>query len=150
GRAPCSVDRRQERAASGRHRLRAGDQGQHGAAGDCAVAQMTGLPKPVLPKTVVPPRLRVRALHKRFGPTQALAGVNLEVLAGEVHALVGENGAGKSTLLKALAGVHLADTGAMEIDGMLHLPVDPAEARAAGLAIIHQELALAPHLTIAE
>lgn len=100
--------------------------------------------------TVVPPRLCVRALHKRFGPTLALNGVNLDVAAGEVHALVGENGAGKSTLLKALAGVHLADTGSMEIDGMMHLPLDPAEARAAGLAIIHQELALAPHLSIAE
>lgn len=95
-------------------------------------------------------RLCVRALHKRFGPTQALAGVDLDVAAGEVHALVGENGAGKSTLLKALAGVHMADTGSMEIDGMMHLPVDPNEASAAGLAIIHQELALAPHLTIAE
>ncbi len=100
--------------------------------------------------TGAPSRLRIRALHKRFGPTQALAGVDLDVAAGEVHALVGENGAGKSTLLKALAGVHLADTGSMEIDGMMHLPLDPAEATAAGLAIIHQELALAPHLTIAE
>ena len=99
---------------------------------------------------VVPSRLCIRALHKRFGPTLALNGVDLDVAAGEVHALVGENGAGKSTLLKALAGVHLADSGSMEIDGLMHLPVDPAEARAAGLAIIHQELALAPHLTIAE
>ena len=100
--------------------------------------------------TTAPPRLRIRALHKRFGPTRALSGVDLDVGVGEVHALVGENGAGKSTLLKALAGVHLADSGSMEVDGMMHFPVDPAEARAAGLAIIHQELALAPHLTIAE
>lgn len=100
--------------------------------------------------TVAPARLCVRALHKRFGPTQALAGVDLDVAAGEVHALVGENGAGKSTLLKALAGVHMADSGSMEIDGLMHLPVDPSEASNAGLAIIHQELALAPHLTIAE
>ncbi|MFT4511642.1 MAG: ribose transport system ATP-binding protein [Planctomycetota bacterium] len=100
--------------------------------------------------TIAPSRLCVRALHKRFGPTVALAGVNLDVKSGEVHALVGENGAGKSTLLKALAGVHLADSGSMEIDGMMHMPVDPSEAGAAGLAIIHQELALAPHLTIAE
>jgi ribose transport system ATP-binding protein len=99
---------------------------------------------------VAPSRLCVRALHKRFGPTQALDGVHLDVAAGEVHALVGENGAGKSTLLKALAGVHLADTGSMEIDGMMHMPMNPAEAGAAGLAIIHQELALAPHLSIAE
>ncbi|HEB53759.1 MAG TPA: sugar ABC transporter ATP-binding protein [bacterium] len=97
-----------------------------------------------------PSRLCVRALHKRFGATQALAGVDLDVRCGEVHALVGENGAGKSTLLKALAGVHQPDSGSMELDGRMHLPDGPAAARAAGLAIIHQELALAPHLTIGE
>ena len=96
------------------------------------------------------PRLLVRAVQKRFGPTLALAGVDLEVRAGEVHALVGENGAGKSTLLKVLAGVHTADSGSIELDGATFSPTDPAHARAAGLAIIHQELALAPHLTIAE
>ncbi|MCA8963488.1 MAG: sugar ABC transporter ATP-binding protein [Planctomycetota bacterium] len=96
------------------------------------------------------PRLSVRGLKKRFGPTQALCGVDLEVRAGEVHALVGENGAGKSTLLKALAGVHAPDEGEMRLEGVRHAPRDPAAARAAGLAIIHQELALAPHLTIAE
>ncbi|MCB9876288.1 MAG: sugar ABC transporter ATP-binding protein [Planctomycetes bacterium] len=96
------------------------------------------------------PRLSVRGLKKRFGPTQALGGVDLEVRAGEVHALVGENGAGKSTLLKALAGVHAPDEGEMRLEGVRHAPRDPAAARAAGLAIIHQELALAPHLTIAE
>ncbi len=100
--------------------------------------------------TVAPARLCVRALRKRFGPTQALDGVDLDVQAGEVHALVGENGAGKSTLLKALAGVHAPDSGAMELDGRMHMPAGPADAQRAGLAIIHQELALAPHLTIAE
>ncbi len=97
-----------------------------------------------------PPRLVVRALHKRFGPTQALAGVDLTVHAGEVHALVGENGAGKSTLLAVLAGVHAADAGEVLLDGVPFAPRDPAAARAAGVAIIHQELALAPHLTVAE
>jgi len=97
-----------------------------------------------------PARLCVRALHKRFGPTKALDGVDLDVRAGEVHALVGENGAGKSTLLKALAGVHVPDSGSMELDGFLHMPEGPADAQQAGLAIIHQELALAPHLSIAE
>ncbi|MFN3244520.1 MAG: sugar ABC transporter ATP-binding protein [Planctomycetota bacterium] len=100
--------------------------------------------------SVAPARLCVRALHKRFGPTRALDGVDLDVRAGEVHALVGENGAGKSTLLKALAGVHVPDSGSMELDGFLHMPDGPADAQRAGLAIIHQELALAPHLTIAE
>jgi len=100
--------------------------------------------------SATPSRLCVRALHKRFGPTRALDGVNLDVRAGEVHALVGENGAGKSTLLKALAGVHAADSGSMELDGLLHMPSSPLDAQRAGLAIIHQELALAPHLSIAE
>ena len=95
-------------------------------------------------------RLQVRALHKRFGPTRALAGVDLQVRPGEVHALVGENGAGKSTLLKVLAGVHAADEGEVLLDGQPFTPGDPAAARAAGLAIIHQELALAPHLSVAE
>ena len=64
-----------------------------------------------------PVRLCVRALHKRFGPTKALDDVDLDVRAGEVHALVGENGAGKSTLLKALAGVHVPDSGSMDHSG---------------------------------
>ncbi|MFK7742440.1 MAG: sugar ABC transporter ATP-binding protein [Planctomycetota bacterium] len=96
------------------------------------------------------PRLCIRELHKRFGPTHALRGVRLDAHAGEVHALVGENGAGKSTLLKALAGVHMPDSGAMEIDGLLHMPNGPRDAQDRGIAIIHQELALAPHLSIAE
>ncbi|MCB9885860.1 MAG: sugar ABC transporter ATP-binding protein [Planctomycetes bacterium] len=96
------------------------------------------------------PLLSVSGLCKRFGPTLALAGVDLQVRAGEVHALVGENGAGKSTLLKVLAGVHTADDGEVLLDGLPFAPADPAAARDAGLAIIHQELALAPHLTVAE
>ncbi|MBK8976280.1 MAG: sugar ABC transporter ATP-binding protein [Planctomycetes bacterium] len=96
------------------------------------------------------PRLRVRGLCKRFGPTLALAGVDLEVAAGEVHVLLGENGAGKSTLLGILAGVLRPDAGRMEHDGAPWAPTDPAAARHAGLAMIHQELALAPHLTVAE
>ncbi len=96
------------------------------------------------------PLLSVAGLRKRFGPTLALAGVELQVRAGEVHALVGENGAGKSTLLKVLAGVHEADEGEVLLDGRTFAPADPAAARAAGLAIIHQELALAPHLSVAE
>ena len=94
--------------------------------------------------------LVVRGLHKRFGSTAALAGVDLVVRAGEVHALVGENGAGKSTLLKALAGVHAPDAGTIELGGVPFAPAGPAAARRAGLAVIHQELALVPHLTIAE
>lgn len=96
------------------------------------------------------PRLLVRGLQKRFGPTQALGGVDFAVQAGEIHALVGENGAGKSTLLKVLGGVHVPDAGEVQLDGVPFAPRDPAGARAAGVAVIHQELALAPHLTVAE
>ena len=98
----------------------------------------------------VAPRLSMRAVAKRFGATQALGGVDLEVAPGEIHALVGENGAGKSTLLKVLAGVIAPDAGTLEIDGRPYAPRGPLDARAAGLAMIHQELALAPHLTVAE
>ncbi len=99
---------------------------------------------------LAPPRLRMRAIEKRFGGTLALAGVDLEVCTGEVHALVGENGAGKSTLMKVLAGALRADGGAMELDGVRYEPSSPAAARRAGVAMIHQELSLAPHLSVAE
>ena len=97
-----------------------------------------------------PLRFRAAAVHKRFGSTQALAGVDLQLGAGSIHALVGENGAGKSTLLKVLAGIHAPDQGSMQLDGAPFAPRDPAAARAAGIAVIHQELALAPHLSVAE
>ena len=65
----------------------------------------------------IPPRLVMRGIRKTFGSTIALGRVDLEVLPGEVHALVGENGAGKSTLMKILSGAHLPDGGEMEVDG---------------------------------
>ena len=89
-------------------------------------------------------------VHKRFGGVVALDGVRLEVAPGEVHALVGENGAGKSTLMKVLSGVERPDAGSMRFDGREWRPAGPVEARRAGVAVVHQELALAPHLTIAE
>jgi len=92
----------------------------------------------------------MRGVAKAFGPTIALAGVNLEVAPGEVHALIGENGAGKSTLMKALAGAHQPDTGEMFLDGKPYAPDTPAAGRDAGVAMIYQELSLAPELTVAE
>ena len=93
--------------------------------------------------------LAVRGLAKRFGATVALDGVDLEVRAGEIHALLGENGAGKSTLLRILSGAEHADAGAMTLDGEAYAPRSPADARRRGVAMIHQELSLAPHLDAA-
>jgi ribose transport system ATP-binding protein len=96
------------------------------------------------------PLLEVRGLAKRFGATVALAGVDLAVRAGEVHALVGENGAGKSTLMGIVAGAQRADRGEMRIAGKPYLPGSPHDARKAGVALIHQELSLCEHLSVAE
>ena len=87
---------------------------------------------------------------KRFGATQALADVSFSVQPGEVRALIGENGAGKSTLMKILSGALPPDAGRMELDGEPFVPTDPLHARRGGIAMIYQELTLAPHLSIAE
>jgi ribose transport system ATP-binding protein len=89
-------------------------------------------------------------IKKRFGPTVALDGVNLELRKGEVHALIGENGAGKSTLMNVLAGLFRADHGSMQIEGAAYAPSTPLDARLRGIALIHQELSLLPHLSVAE
>jgi ribose transport system ATP-binding protein len=99
--------------------------------------------------SVGPPRVVIRQLRKAFGATQALGGVDLVAQRGEVHALVGENGAGKSTLLRTLAGLSRSDSGTIELDGQAWAPRGPADARAQGLAMVHQELALCPHLDVA-
>src|SRR5262249_7630418 len=94
------------------------------------------------------PRLRMTGVAKAFGPTQALRGVDLELPAGEVHALVGENGAGKSTLMKVLSGALRPDAGTMALDGCPYAPRDPHEARDRGVVMVYQELALCPHLSV--
>ncbi len=87
-------------------------------------------------------------IHKRFGSTVALRGVELELRPGEVHALVGENGAGKSTLMKVLSGAVSPDAGQMTLDGQPYAPPGPQDARRGGVVMIYQELTLAPHLTV--
>ena len=94
--------------------------------------------------------LRVEGIAKRYGATVALDGVSLEVHAGEVHALIGENGAGKSTLMAVLAGAERADSGEMQLGGASYAPGTTHDARRRGVALIHQELSLCPHLTVEE
>ena len=96
--------------------------------------------------------LRVTGLVKEFPGTQALAGVDLEIARGEIHALVGANGSGKSTLIKILAGVHQGDAGELEVGGrqLAAADVTPGWALAAGLGFVHQDLGLIEGLTVAE
>ncbi|MDZ7316584.1 MAG: sugar ABC transporter ATP-binding protein, partial [candidate division KSB1 bacterium] len=96
------------------------------------------------------PLLEMRGISRRFGAVIALQNVDLTVRPGTVHALIGENGAGKSTLMNILCGALLPDSGAMRLDGRPYAPRNPKEARAAGIGMIHQELTLAPHLTVEE
>ena len=94
--------------------------------------------------------LKLSRISKSFGPTIALDGVDLELRQGEVHALIGENGAGKSTLMNVIAGSLQPDQGMMEIRGKPYAPSNPLDARTHGIALIHQELSLCPHLSVAE
>jgi ribose transport system ATP-binding protein len=96
------------------------------------------------------PILKLCEIKKHFGATVALDGVDFSLEKGEIHALIGENGAGKSTLMNVLSGTILADGGTMELDGKRYLPVNTSDARRHGIALIHQELSLAPHLSVAE
>src|SRR5438093_4024567 len=94
------------------------------------------------------PALEMRGITKSFAGNTVLAEVNLAAAAGEVHALVGENGAGKSTLMKILEGVYQPDAGQILIDGQPVRFARPADVLAHGIAMIYQELSLAPHLTV--
>ena len=94
--------------------------------------------------------LRLTAIAKEFPGTQALKGVDFDLHAGEVHALIGENGAGKSTLIKIIAGLYQQDAGSIEVAGKavdFHSPADSLEHR---IKVVYQELDLVPDLSIAE
>lgn len=94
--------------------------------------------------------LTLRGIEKHFGGVAALSGVDFELRAGEIHALLGENGAGKSTLIKVLGGIHRPEAGEIRIDGRPASIHHVADADRYGIRIIHQELALAANLSIAE
>lgn len=94
--------------------------------------------------------LKMTGIDKRFSGVHALKGVDFDLYAGEVHALMGENGAGKSTLMKVLCGIHAYDSGSIEYFGKKVKFASIAESQAAGISIIHQELNMMNHLTVAQ
>jgi ABC-type sugar transport system ATPase subunit len=94
--------------------------------------------------------IQFRAITKTFGGVTALNDVTLSIGRGECHGLMGENGAGKSTLGKVLAGIHKPDGGQMLVDGQALVFSSPGDAMAAGVAMVHQELAFCPDLSVAE
>jgi len=94
--------------------------------------------------------LKMQGIQKYFSGVHALNGVNFELKAGEVHALMGENGAGKSTLIKVLCGIHKRDGGSVELFGEEVSFNNIAESQAAGISVIHQELNMMNHLTVAQ
>lgn len=94
--------------------------------------------------------LSIRSLSKSFPGTKALQGVDFELAAGEVHALLGENGAGKSTLIKCLTGAYRRDAGEILLDGAPIDPASTAEAQALGIGTVYQEVNLLPNLTVAQ
>lgn len=95
-------------------------------------------------------RLEIIKLSKRYGAVQALDGVNFELRAGEVVALLGENGAGKSTLVKALSGLVIPDSGEIVVDGRSRAFRSSQQSQAAGIAVVQQEYSSVPNLTVAE
>ncbi len=95
------------------------------------------------------PVLRAEGLVKRYGKVTALAGADLELLPGEILAVIGDNGAGKSSLIKALSGAVVPDEGTISLDGVPVSFSTPIDARRAGIETVHQSLAVSPSLDIA-
>ncbi|AEA26325.1 MULTISPECIES: sugar ABC transporter ATP-binding protein [Pseudonocardia] len=97
------------------------------------------------------PLVRIRGLTKIFGGQRALDGVDLTIMPGEVHGLLGENGSGKSTLIKVLSGFHTPDGGTLEVAGRdVPLPLLPGQHRSLGFDFVHQDLGLVPSLSVTE
>lgn len=101
------------------------------------------------PASGSPAILSARGLVKRYGPVTALAGADLDLLPGEILAVIGDNGAGKSSLIKALSGALVPDAGEMRVAGEVAQFTTPVDARAVGIETVYQTLAVAPALDIA-
>lgn len=97
-----------------------------------------------------PPLMEVEGVSKSFGPVEVLSGIGLQLHAGEVHAIIGENGAGKSTLMKILSGHLSPSAGRISIDGQPVTFTGPVDAEHRGIVLVHQEILLAPDLTVAQ
>lgn len=97
-----------------------------------------------------PALLELQGIGKSFGGVVALRDVDFTLNAGEIHGLVGENGAGKSTLMKIIAGVHTEYSGTMRISGKAVRHRSARSARGSGIGMVHQELSIAPNLSVAE
>src|SRR5260370_29894875 len=96
------------------------------------------------------PILEARSVSKAFFGNPVLREVSIELVAGRIHALLGENGAGKSTLINLLSGTLRPDSGEILVDGRPIASLTPQEAHALGIAVVQQKRSLAPHLSIAE
>ena len=94
--------------------------------------------------------LEISQVSKQFGAIKALTEVDFTLHKGEIHALCGENGAGKSTLMNIIAGVLQPDQGEIRLDGKAISLTSPASAKALGIGLVHQEIALCPDITVAE
>lgn len=94
--------------------------------------------------------IEMKGITKSFGPVRVLGGVDFDVKAGEIHALMGENGAGKSTLMKILAGIYQKDGGKVLVQGKETMFKSAKEAEDTGISVIHQELNIIPNMTVAE
>jgi ribose transport system ATP-binding protein len=99
---------------------------------------------------MAPPRLELTNVSKAFGGVQALRGVDFSLQPGSIHGVAGENGSGKSTLMKIIAGVHAGDASEMRVDGRAVRFRSTRDAHHAGVGMVHQELSVAPDLTVAE
>lgn len=100
--------------------------------------------------TSAAPVLQARGLVKRYGHVTALDGADLDLLPGEILAVIGDNGAGKTTLVKVLAGAIAPDAGEIRVDGRPVLFHSPSDARRQGIETVYQDLAVAPAMTVAE
>ena len=98
------------------------------------------------------PTLLLRNISKTFGGQRALDNINLSIVRGEIHALLGQNGSGKSTIIKILAGFHTPDAGGeLEFNGQpVKLPIQDGDFRKIGMSFVHQDLGLIPSLSVLE